>query len=97
MRDKVSRRERIVKLIIEPADGVAPLLAAIKSAKKSVEIAIFRFDRKDVEAALRRGGPRRPSDRLDRICQSRRRTRGCASWSCAFSTPESSWPAPRTT
>jgi cardiolipin synthase len=42
-----------VKLIIEPDAGVAPLLAAIKSAKKSVEIAIFRFDRRDVEAALK--------------------------------------------
>jgi cardiolipin synthase len=42
-----------VKLIIEPEDGVAPLIAAIKKAKKSVEIAIFRFDRKDVEAALK--------------------------------------------
>ncbi len=41
-----------MKLIIEPVDGVAPLLAAIKRAKKSVEIAIFRFDRKDVEVAL---------------------------------------------
>ena len=41
-----------MKLIIEPADGVAPLLAAIKRAKKSVEIAIFRLDRKDVEMAL---------------------------------------------
>jgi cardiolipin synthase len=42
-----------VKLIIEPADGVAPILSAIKSAKKSVEIAIFRFDRKDIEMALK--------------------------------------------
>jgi cardiolipin synthase A/B len=41
-----------VKLIIEPTDGVAPLLAAIKSAKKRVEIAVFRFDRTDVETAL---------------------------------------------
>ena len=41
-----------MKLIIEPADGVAPLLSAIKRAKKSVEIAIFRLDRKDVETAL---------------------------------------------
>lgn len=41
-----------MKVIIEPADGVGPLLAAIKSAKKSVEIAVFRFDRKDVETAL---------------------------------------------
>ena len=41
-----------MKLIIEPTDGVAPILAAITSAKKSVEIAIFRFDRKDLETAL---------------------------------------------
>jgi len=41
-----------VKLIIEPTDGVAPLLAAIKSAKRRVEIAVFRFDRTDVETAL---------------------------------------------
>jgi cardiolipin synthase len=42
-----------VKLIIEPADGVEPLLALIKSAKESVEIAVFRFDRNDIEAALK--------------------------------------------
>ena len=42
-----------MKLIIEPDDGVGPLLSAIKSAKKSVEIAVFRFDRKDVEMALK--------------------------------------------
>jgi len=41
-----------VRLIVEPADGVAPLLSAIKRAKKSVEVAIFRLDRKDVEMAL---------------------------------------------
>jgi cardiolipin synthase len=42
-----------VKLIIEPDTGVGPLIAAIKGAKKSVEIAIFRFDRRDVEMALK--------------------------------------------
>jgi polyphosphate kinase len=42
-----------LKLIIEPDDGAAPLLAAIKKAKKSVEITIFRFDRDDIEAALK--------------------------------------------
>ena len=41
-----------MKLIIEPADGVAPLIAAIKRARSSVEIAVFRLDRKDVEMAL---------------------------------------------
>ncbi len=47
-----------MKLIVEPTDGVAPLLAAIKSAKKSVEIAIFRFDRTDVETALKAAAER---------------------------------------
>jgi len=42
-----------VKLIIEPSDGVAPVISAIKSAKKSVELAIFRFDYGAVEAALK--------------------------------------------
>jgi phosphatidylserine/phosphatidylglycerophosphate/cardiolipin synthase-like enzyme len=41
-----------MKVIIEPADGVAPLLTAIRSAKKRVEIAVFRFDRSDIEKVL---------------------------------------------
>ena len=41
-----------VKLLIQPEDGIAPLLAAIKKAKKSVDIVIFRFDRAELEAAL---------------------------------------------
>ena len=47
-----------MKLIIQPDVGVAPLLAAIKNAKKSVEIAIFRFDRRDVETALKAAAER---------------------------------------
>jgi phosphatidylserine/phosphatidylglycerophosphate/cardiolipin synthase-like enzyme len=47
-----------MKLIVEPADGVAPLLAAIKSAKRTIEIAIFRFDRADVEKALKAAAER---------------------------------------
>jgi cardiolipin synthase len=42
-----------VKLIVQPRDGAAPLLTAIKKAKKSVDIAIFRFDRADVEVELK--------------------------------------------
>jgi len=41
-----------VKLIIQPEDGIAPLLAAVKNAKKRLDIAIFRFDRPDLEQAL---------------------------------------------
>ena len=42
-----------MKLLIQPEDGVAPLVAAIKKAKKSVDIVIFRFDRAELEAALK--------------------------------------------
>ena len=47
-----------MKLIVEPTDGVGPLLAAIKGAKRSVEIAIFRFDRADIETALKAAAER---------------------------------------
>lgn len=47
-----------MKLIIEPADGVSPLIAAIKRAKTRVEMAIFRFDRTDLETALRAAAKR---------------------------------------
>jgi phosphatidylserine/phosphatidylglycerophosphate/cardiolipin synthase-like enzyme len=53
-----AQRDPIVKLIIEPADGVGPLLTVIKNAKKSVEIAVFRFDRKDIETALKAAAER---------------------------------------
>jgi cardiolipin synthase A/B len=47
-----------VKLIVQPRDGAAPLLTAIKKAKKSVDIAIFRFDRADVEVELKAAAAR---------------------------------------
>ena len=43
-----------MKIIVQPKDGVKPLINGIDRAKKSVEIAIFRFDRKDLENALAR-------------------------------------------
>ena len=41
-----------MKLLIQPGDGVAPLVEAINGAKSRVEIAIFRFDRGEIERAL---------------------------------------------
>ena len=41
-----------MKLIVQPADGVAPILKAINEAKKSIEVVIFRFDHAEVETAL---------------------------------------------
>jgi len=47
-----------VKLLTQPEDGVAPLVAAIKKAKKSIDIVIFRFDRAEIEAALKAASKR---------------------------------------
>jgi len=41
-----------VRLLIQPKDGVLPIVKAIASAKSSVEIVIFRFDQREVERAL---------------------------------------------
>ncbi len=41
-----------MKLLIQPDEGADPLLKAIKKAKKSIAIVIFRFDRADLERAL---------------------------------------------
>jgi cardiolipin synthase A/B len=48
-----------MKLIIQPDAGVAPVVTAIKKAKKSIEVTIFRHDREEItralEAAVERG------------------------------------------
>ena len=41
-----------MKLIIQPDDGVTPLVQAVKNAKKTIDIVIFRFDRLELEKAL---------------------------------------------
>src|SRR5215510_5806211 len=41
-----------MKLIVQPNHGMAPLIKAIKRAKKSIEIVIFRFDELAIERAL---------------------------------------------
>ena len=47
-----------MKLLIQPENGVAPLVAAIKKARKSIDIVIFRFDRAEIEAALQAAAKR---------------------------------------
>jgi phosphatidylserine/phosphatidylglycerophosphate/cardiolipin synthase-like enzyme len=42
-----------VKLLIQPESGIKPLLSAIKRASKSIDIVIFRFDRAEIESALK--------------------------------------------
>jgi phosphatidylserine/phosphatidylglycerophosphate/cardiolipin synthase-like enzyme len=41
-----------VKLIIQPDAGITPLLRAIRAARKSIDIVIFRLDRLELEEAL---------------------------------------------
>jgi phosphatidylserine/phosphatidylglycerophosphate/cardiolipin synthase-like enzyme len=41
-----------VDLIIQPDDGLTPLLQAVRHAKTKIDILIFRFDRPELERAL---------------------------------------------
>jgi cardiolipin synthase A/B len=41
-----------VRLITQPDDGIEPVLQALRSAKKSIHILVFRLDRSEIEKAL---------------------------------------------
>ena len=41
-----------MKLIIQPDEGLTPLTQAVKRAKQTIDIVIFRFDRPEMEKAL---------------------------------------------
>jgi cardiolipin synthase A/B len=41
-----------MKLLVQPDDGIAPVLKAIRGATTSIHIVVFRFDVKDIEEAL---------------------------------------------
>ena len=41
-----------MRLIIQPDDGLTPLLQAVKRAKKTIDIIVFRFDRAELEKAI---------------------------------------------
>jgi cardiolipin synthase A/B len=42
----------MVKCLVQPGEGVMPLIKGIKDARRSVEIVIFRFNRSEIEKAL---------------------------------------------
>jgi cardiolipin synthase len=48
----------LVKLMVQPGDGIDALVEAIDRARKSVQIMIFRFDQKALEQALTRAAER---------------------------------------
>ena len=41
-----------MELIVQPADGLKPLLETVAAAQKSIDIMIFRFDLKSMEKEL---------------------------------------------
>ena len=41
-----------MELIVQPADGIQPIIAAIDNASKTLDLIIFRFDLKPVEKAI---------------------------------------------
>jgi cardiolipin synthase len=41
-----------VQLIVQPDDGITPLLKAVRGAKRSIDIVIFRLDRTELAKAL---------------------------------------------
>jgi len=41
-----------MKLIVEPDEGLRPLIAAVKGARRRIHIVIFRFDLEELEDAL---------------------------------------------
>jgi cardiolipin synthase A/B len=41
-----------MKLIVQPDDGIVPIVTAIKQARKSIDVLIFRLDRGDIARAL---------------------------------------------
>jgi cardiolipin synthase len=41
-----------MRLIIQPDDGLTPLLQAVKRAKRTIDIVVFRFDRAELEKAI---------------------------------------------
>ena len=51
-------RTTIMKLLVQPRDGIAPLIAAVKKARKSIDILIFRMDSKELEEALKEASGR---------------------------------------
>jgi phosphatidylserine/phosphatidylglycerophosphate/cardiolipin synthase-like enzyme len=41
-----------MELIVQPDDGIGPILTAIRKARKRIDIHIFRLDRKEIEKGL---------------------------------------------
>jgi phosphatidylserine/phosphatidylglycerophosphate/cardiolipin synthase-like enzyme len=49
---RAKQKKPTTRLIVQPGEGIEPLLKGIAGAKSSIDILIFRFDRKEIEQAL---------------------------------------------
>jgi hypothetical protein len=87
-----------VKLLIQPDDGIAALLSGIRNAKKSIEIAIFRFDRAEMEAGMKAAVGRgvsvsvliaTPTGAARKTCANSRCA--CSKWASPFREPPTIW------
>ena len=47
------RFTNLSRLIVLPEDGVVPVVAAIRAAKKSIDMPIFRLDHIEVDKAIK--------------------------------------------
>jgi|RhiMetdeSRZDD1v2_1073273.scaffolds.fasta_scaffold67165_3 phosphatidylserine/phosphatidylglycerophosphate/cardiolipin synthase-like enzyme len=52
MGSRGSGANRDMKMIVQPNEGITPLLTAVKRAKRTLDIVIFRFDLEELEDAL---------------------------------------------
>ena len=41
-----------MKLIVQPDAGLVPIVQALRTAKRSIAMAIFRFDQAEIEKAM---------------------------------------------
>jgi len=48
----LSSATRVCKVIIQPDAGLQPIVQAIRSARKTIDVSIFRFDRDEIEREL---------------------------------------------
>lgn len=71
-----------MKLIVQPEAGLVPIVTAIKQARKTVDLLIFRLDRSEVARALEMAVARGVHVRALTAHQNRGGTRDifCADW-----------------
>jgi phosphatidylserine/phosphatidylglycerophosphate/cardiolipin synthase-like enzyme len=80
-----------MELMVQPEDGIKPILDAIEGAKRTIDMHIFRLDRKVIEKALAAAVKRGVVVRTLIAHTANNAEAPCASWSsgCWRSAPPS--------